>query len=157
MICFQRIQGTYETVPDWSHHQVTPLPTKQWICWIYGEIVQEAHGMFHTWWKTLELQIPCMQMHTHLRNSPITSGNSNNYLGYLVGTNSVPPLPEKVATIQALEPPKNIEELWQFLALVGFYRKFIPFFVDPLLASIPCYEKEQCSSWLSSAIMHLTY
>ena len=34
-----------------------------------------------------------------------------HYLGYLVGTNGVQPLPEKVAAIQALEPPRNIEEL----------------------------------------------
>ena len=29
-----------------------------------------------------------------------------HYLGYLVGTNSVQPLSEKVAAIQILEPPK---------------------------------------------------
>ena len=40
------------------------------------------------------------------------------------------PLLDKVATIQALEPPRDINELRQFLGLVGFYRKFIPFFSD---------------------------
>ena len=40
------------------------------------------------------------------------------------------PLPEKVTAIEALEPPKDIEELTQFLGLVGFYRNFIPFFAD---------------------------
>ena len=44
-----------------------------------------------------------------------------HYLGYLVGTDGVHPLPE---------PPKNIKELQHFLGLVGFYRKFIPFFAD---------------------------
>ena len=29
-----------------------------------------------------------------------------------------------------LEPPKDIDELRQFLDLVGFYRRFIPFFAD---------------------------
>ena len=53
-----------------------------------------------------------------------------HYLGYLVGTDSVQPLPEKLAAIQALEPPRNIEELWHILGLVRFYRKFIPFFAD---------------------------
>ena len=53
-----------------------------------------------------------------------------HYVGYLVGTNGLQPLPEKVATIQALEPPRNIEELWHFLGLVGFFRKFIPFFAN---------------------------
>ena len=44
-----------------------------------------------------------------------------HYLGYLVGTNGAQPLLEKVATIEALESPKNIDELWHFLGLVGFY------------------------------------
>ena len=54
----------------------------------------------------------------------------DHYLGFLVGINSVQPLPEKVAAIKALEPPKDIDELRQFLGLVSFYRKFIPFFAD---------------------------
>ena len=53
-----------------------------------------------------------------------------HYLGYLVGTDGVQPLPKKVATIQALELPKDIKELLHFLDVVRFYRKFIPFFVD---------------------------
>ena len=40
------------------------------------------------------------------------------------------PLPEKVTALEALEPPKDIEEHRQFLGLVGFYRKYIPFFMD---------------------------
>ena len=40
------------------------------------------------------------------------------------------PLPEKVTAIQALKPPRNIDELRQFLGLVGFYGKPIPFFAD---------------------------
>ena len=51
-----------------------------------------------------------------------------HYLGYLVGIDDVQPLLEKVTTIEALEPPQNIDELWHFLGLIGFYRKFIPFF-----------------------------
>ena len=39
-------------------------------------------------------------------------------------------LPEKVATIEALEPPRDIDKLRQFLGLVGFCRKSIPFFSD---------------------------
>ena len=53
-----------------------------------------------------------------------------HYLGLLVGTSVVQPLPEKVTAIEALEPPKDIEELRHFLSLVGFYRMFIPFFTD---------------------------
>ena len=43
-----------------------------------------------------------------------------HYLGFLVGTNTVQSLPEKAAAIEALEPSKDIEELRQFLGLVGF-------------------------------------
>ena len=39
-------------------------------------------------------------------------------LGYLVGTDGIQPLPEKVAAIQAFEPPWNIGELWNLLGLV---------------------------------------
>ena len=53
-----------------------------------------------------------------------------HYLGYLVGADGVQPLPEKVTAIEALDPPQNIKELWHFLGLIGFYRKFIPFFAD---------------------------
>ena len=53
-----------------------------------------------------------------------------HYLGFLVGTQGVQPLPEKVTAIEALELPKDINELRQFLGLVGFYRKFTPFFTD---------------------------
>ena len=45
------------------------------------------------------------------------------------GTDGMQPLPKKVAAIEALEPPKHIEECRQFLGLVSFYRKLIPFFV----------------------------
>ena len=44
-----------------------------------------------------------------------------HYLGFLVGTNGVQPLLEKVTVIEALESPKDIEELRQFLGLVGFF------------------------------------
>ena len=51
------------------------------------------------------------------------------YLGFVVGTEGMQLLPEKVTAIEALEPCKDINELRQFLGLVGFYRKFIPFFM----------------------------
>ena len=53
-----------------------------------------------------------------------------NYLGFLVGTNGVQPLPKKVTAIEAPEPPKDIDELHQFFGLVGFYRKLTPFFTN---------------------------
>ena len=53
-----------------------------------------------------------------------------HYLGYLVGANGIHPLPGKVTATEALKLPQNREELWHFLGLVRFYRKFIPFLAD---------------------------
>ena len=74
------------------------------------------------WLQDVDLQIKCSKC--EFCKSKV------HYLGYLVGTNGVQPLLEKVTTIEALEPPQNIEELQHFLGLIRFYRKFIPFFAD---------------------------
>ena len=67
----------------------------------------------------------------HLQDADLKSKHSKyeffksqvHYLGFLLGTRRVQPLPEKVTAIEALEPPKDIDELRQFLGLDGFYRK----------------------------------
>ena len=74
-------------------------------------------------------------------------------LVFHVGINGVQPLPEKVTAIKALKPPKDIDELRQFLGLISFYRKFIPFFAD--VTACPHYVKE--GSGQNSATMHLKY
>ena len=74
------------------------------------------------WLQDMELKIKCSKCEFFKSKA--------HYLGYLVGTDDVQPLSKKVAAIQALELPKDIAELWHFLGLVGFYRKFIPFFAD---------------------------
>ena len=63
------------------------------------------------------------------------------------------PLSEKVTAIEALEAPKDIDELRQFLGLVGFYRKVIPFFADVMACLNTMLKKgavfkwtEQCSN-----------
>ena len=53
-----------------------------------------------------------------------------HYLGFLVGTDVVQPLPKNIATIQDLELPKDIKELLHFLGVVRFYKKFIPFLTE---------------------------
>ena len=71
-----------------------------------------------------------------------------HYLGNLVGTDGVQPLPEKVAAIEALEPPQNIEELWHFLGLIGFYRKFIPFFTNKTACLNAMLRKGMVFKWM---------
>ena len=53
-----------------------------------------------------------------------------HYIGFLVGIDGVKLLPKKVTAIEVLQPLKDIDECRQFLASVGFYRKFTPFFAD---------------------------
>ena len=39
-------------------------------------------------------------------------------------------MPEKLACIKEMPPPKTPKEIKQFLGLVGYYHKFIPSFSD---------------------------
>ena len=42
----------------------------------------------------------------------------------------ITPMPEKLACIKEMPPPKTPKEVKQFLGLIGYYRKFIPRFSD---------------------------
>ena len=55
-----------------------------------------------------------------------------HYLGHLISDKGIYPLPEKLDTICNMPKPKNAKEIKQFLGLCGYYRKFIPHFVDIL-------------------------
>ena len=52
------------------------------------------------------------------------------YLGHLISADRIQPLPEKLESIAKMPAPRNPKEVKQFLGLVGYYRKFIPRFVD---------------------------
>ena len=52
------------------------------------------------------------------------------YLGHLVSGNGIKPLPEKLESVKKMPAPTTPKEIKQFLALVGYYRKFIPGFAD---------------------------
>ena len=53
-----------------------------------------------------------------------------HYLGHLISTKGISPLPNKLDCIQHMPVPKNMKEIKQFLCLTGYYRKFIPRFAD---------------------------
>ena len=78
-----------------------------------------------------------------------------HYLGYLVVTDGVQPLPEKVAIKEALEPPRNIDELWHFLGLIGFYRKFIPFFANVTACLNTMLWKGAVKSWMFLILFYM--
>ena len=47
------------------------------------------------------------------------------YLGHILSTTSIWPLPSKTCAIQHMNPPMNPKQVRAFLGLVGYYRKFI--------------------------------
>ena len=52
------------------------------------------------------------------------------YLGHIVSGKGITPMPEKLACIQEMPPPKTPKEVRQFLGLKGYYWKFVPRFSD---------------------------
>ena len=52
------------------------------------------------------------------------------YLEHLVSGKGIKPLSEKLESIKKMPAPTTPKEIKQFLGLVGYYRKFIPRFVD---------------------------
>ena len=52
------------------------------------------------------------------------------YLGHIVSEKGITPVPEKLACIIAMPPPKTAKEVKQFLGLIGYYQKFMPRFSD---------------------------
>ena len=47
------------------------------------------------------------------------------YLGHILSTTGIRPLPIKTHTIQHIQPPRTPKQVRAFLGLVGYYRKFI--------------------------------
>ena len=52
------------------------------------------------------------------------------YLGHIISGEGITPVPEKLASIDDMPPPRTPKDVKQFLGLVGYYRKFIPRFSD---------------------------
>ena len=52
------------------------------------------------------------------------------YLGHIVSGKGIAQMPEKLACIQEMPPPKTPKEVKQFLGLIGYYQKFVPRFSD---------------------------
>ena len=50
------------------------------------------------------------------------------YLGHILSTKGIQPLPSKTQAIQNMHPPKMPKQVHAFLGLVGYYRQFIKSF-----------------------------
>lgn len=48
------------------------------------------------------------------------------FLGHLVNADGIRPLPEKITAIQNFPKPKVVQELKRSIAMINFYRKFLP-------------------------------
>ena len=55
--------------------------------------------------------------------------NEIQYLGHILSTKGICPLPSKTQAIQKMHPSTTLEQVCAFLGLVGYYRKFIKSFV----------------------------
>lgn len=51
---------------------------------------------------------------------------SVSYLGHTVSADGVRPLPERVLAVRNLPEPTTVQELRRFLAMLNFYRRFLP-------------------------------
>ena len=52
------------------------------------------------------------------------------YLGHLISSDGIQPLPEKLESIKNMPATRNAKEVKQFLGLAGYYRKFVLQFSD---------------------------
>ena len=46
------------------------------------------------------------------------------YLGHVLSTTGIKPLPSKMAAIKLMKPPKNTKQVRDFLGLAGYCQKF---------------------------------
>ncbi|BHF83082.1 hypothetical protein SprV_0802622400 [Sparganum proliferum] len=68
----------------------------------------------------------------HLATS-VFGVSSLEFLGHLVDSDGIRPLPSKVAAIRDFPPPTSKRQLQRFLGMVNFYRRFLPNCADTIL------------------------
>ena len=52
--------------------------------------------------------------------------NSVKFLGHIVSSEGLSPLPENIQAVLDFKPPRTIKSVQRFLGMVNFYRRFIP-------------------------------
>ncbi|BHF62342.1 hypothetical protein SprV_0200532400 [Sparganum proliferum] len=63
----------------------------------------------------------------------ILGATSLEFLGHLIDSNGIRPLPSKVAAIRDFPAPTSKRQLQRFLGMVNFYRRFLPNCADTIL------------------------
>lgn len=56
----------------------------------------------------------------------VFAANEVKFLGYMVNSQGIRPLPDKVQAIVNFVKPKTVRQLRRFLGMINFYRRFIP-------------------------------
>ena len=77
------------------------------------------------------------------------------YLGHIISGEGISPVPEKLESIQKMLPPRNPKEVKQFLGLIGYYRKFVPQFLDLARPPNALARKNTVFEWTS--VCHSSY
>jgi len=82
---------------------------------------------------------------------------SIDFLGHHIDSNGIKPLPEKVKAISEFPLPKVAKELRRFLAMINFYRRFLPNAIqhqEPLNQLIPGSKKNDSTpiTWTAATI-----
>ena len=85
--------------------------------------------------------------------------NSCNYLGHVVGGGEVRPMHCQVKAVKEYERPKTKKQVRAFLALCGYYRRFIPSFstVANSWPELTRKNKENVVKWKEACEHSLTY
>lgn len=87
------------------------------------------------------------------------SQSTIEFLGHLVTPDGIKPLPSKVQVITDFPVPKVAKELRRFLAMINFYRRFLPHAVhhqSPLVQLIPGNKKNDSTliNWTEETLNH---
>jgi len=56
----------------------------------------------------------------------VFGASSLKFLGHLVDSKGITPLPKHVAAVQDFLPPRDVKQLQRYLGLINFYRRFLP-------------------------------
>ena len=69
------------------------------------------------------------------------------FLGHIVSKEGLHVDPSKVETVMNYEPPKNLTEVWRFLGMTGYYRRFIPEFAKTATPLFNLLKKDESFEW----------
>ena len=80
-----------------------------------------------------------------------------HYLGHRIAANGLDHLPEKLEAIRNLAPPKNVDEAFHILGLLGYYRSFVPAFANITLPITSLLKKNTPFVWSDKCQQTLDY